>query len=1213
MSTSGINLVGRRLSGSLTVVFCVGLMLAADGHSAAGADRFLDQETKAREQAVQADRDGRLDDAIGALKKAIDLRLQGARLEIADDKRWLRELNDEKTLRARAHELDARGQVDAAAAAVEELITLRNRRLGGKGVPESAADRRWLTDLKNRQVTLISAGFDVLREYQDRWFDRRLEFHDGGELADAIAKKEAELKELTERVGKDHPDSVRLKSSIDEARQARAKKIEELTKLAQAQMDAYRSGDLADATVQARFGLKLRREVYGDADLTVGVCAAEAARIEINRGELFATSTTLLDEAATVFRTQYGDRHWRVRDIEIQKREKNELGASFEKMQKQSPLIRAHIEFCQVLIEKGRFFDAIDVANKDQTFLDSYAAGRPLTLTARTLLNQAAILRAMGLHARSVPIQARAIAMIRELFGDEHPEMVSALVNQTGAYRELGDLGQALLTARRAGEFCGPVWGKEHIESAACLRNLAEVLTELEQPSEARPIVVAALKIAEADFKRYGDDWTKSFRLLAEIEFRLGHWENARNYFAHALKNQATSPGRSHPAYIVTLGRLASAEHILKQYDKSEALFREAVELSEKVRGKNHPTHAELLANFARVYQDRGDFQQAESLLETALKISRKHLDSTFAVLSERQQLTMTKAASAMLSDYIAVAHRNQRSATDVYSLALGWKGAVIARQQQARATTSDPKSLALRKQLDDLSRRLAALVLSVPDPAQKIGRDKLIEDLSAQKDRLEGDLTALGGSSTKHRVVTLKEVQAAVPSGAVLVDDYEYRDVVADPNSTDRGYLLRLTAFIVQADQEILQVDLGPTAFIQEAADKWRQAVMRGGGGVSRGLTLLPQKKTSDPEPQVELRRLLWRPIEERLDPKAIVLLSPDSVVSNIPFAALPGTESGRYLIEERGIVLIPSPILLPSLLGNDKPHVDDQSVLLIGDVDFGGPPGTTLIADRSLEPVVRSAPRSAGLSFQPLPGTARETTRIFELHAQHFQNVPRRRLTGADATERDFRASATTSRILHIATHGFFGALASPTGPAANAPAAGAGPAINLHPGLSSGIALTGANRGSSAAEGDEVTDDGILTALEAAALDLSGTDMVVLSACETGLGTSAGGEGLLSLQRAFQVAGVKSTVTSLWKVDDAATQSLMVEFYRNLWEKRLGKLEALRQAQLAMIEHYDPKKQTLRDRGLKLLNQPAGPEADKRLSPYFWAAFTLGGDWR
>jgi CHAT domain-containing protein len=205
-----------------------------------------------------------------------------------------------------------------------------------------------------------------------------------------------------------------------------------------------------------------------------------------------------------------------------------------------------------------------------------------------------------------------------------------------------------------------------------------------------------------------------------------------------------------------------------------------------------------------------------------------------------------------------------------------------------------------------------------------------------------------------------------------------------------------------------------------------------------------------------------------------------------------------------------------------------------------------------------------------------------------------------------------------LHIATHGFFGAQSSQPPTASDKVQAGnrnSGPEqiTDLHPGLSSGIALTGANQGSSVSDGRVVSDDGILTALEAAALDLSATEMVVLSACETGLGTSAGGEGLLSLQRAFQVAGAKSTVTSLWKVDDSATQSLMVEFYRNLWERHLGKLEAMRQAQIAMIERYDPKNQSLQDRGLKLTKPSSDLQTDMRLSPYFWAAFTLSGDWR
>jgi CHAT domain-containing protein len=174
-------------------------------------------------------------------------------------------------------------------------------------------------------------------------------------------------------------------------------------------------------------------------------------------------------------------------------------------------------------------------------------------------------------------------------------------------------------------------------------------------------------------------------------------------------------------------------------------------------------------------------------------------------------------------------------------------------------------------------------------------------------------------------------------------------------------------------------------------------------------------------------------------------------------------------------------------------------------------------------------------------------------------------------------------------------------------------AGPDVSgFHPGLLSGIALAGANQPLAAGG-----DDGILTALEVEQLDLSQLELAVLSACETGLGKSAGGEGVLGLQRAFQIAGARSTVTSLWKVDDAATQMLMTEFYRNLWHKRLGKLEALRQAQLWMLNHGSEQPQIRRElaaRGLIVFAGDAPVPADApRLPTYFWAAFVLSGDWR
>jgi CHAT domain-containing protein len=232
---------------------------------------------------------------------------------------------------------------------------------------------------------------------------------------------------------------------------------------------------------------------------------------------------------------------------------------------------------------------------------------------------------------------------------------------------------------------------------------------------------------------------------------------------------------------------------------------------------------------------------------------------------------------------------------------------------------------------------------------------------------------------------------------------------------------------------------------------------------------------------------------------------------------------------------------------------------------------------------------------------------------------------------------------RVVHLGTHGFFESpqrvaalraavrredpLASPL---RDARGLEDDLAFALTPLLRSGVVLAGGGRDPGAAPGDAPADtpgseDGILTAEEVQALDLRGTELVVLSACETGLGAMERGQGVLGLQRAFQAAGARAVVASLWKVDDAATGVLMERFYANLWEKKLSKLEALRQAQLAVLN--DPalvkgRRAKLEKRGIdekkpgKLPGggQPAPSDrADARSDPSLWAAFVLGGDVR
>jgi CHAT domain-containing protein len=245
-------------------------------------------------------------------------------------------------------------------------------------------------------------------------------------------------------------------------------------------------------------------------------------------------------------------------------------------------------------------------------------------------------------------------------------------------------------------------------------------------------------------------------------------------------------------------------------------------------------------------------------------------------------------------------------------------------------------------------------------------------------------------------------------------------------------------------------------------------------------------------------------------------------------------------------------------------------------------------------------------------LPNTPREVLAIRGAFERSFSAGDIRLLQQAAPTEEQIRATAGGCDFVHLATHGYF-APPELRSALAGAPAKGTATpefvsrqdVAGFHPGLLSGIVLAGANRET---RGDQ--DDGILTALEIAELDLRRVTLATLSACQTGLGETAGGEGLLGLQRAFQTAGARSVVASLWTVRDDATRQLMIDFYDNLWTKKMSKIAALREAQLTMLRDGlkpDPGAPAAA-RGLKL--DPAGAN---RPSPYYWAPFILSGDWR
>jgi CHAT domain-containing protein len=502
---------------------------------------------------------------------------------------------------------------------------------------------------------------------------------------------------------------------------------------------------------------------------------------------------------------------------------------------------------------------------------------------------------------------------------------------------------------------------------------------------------------------------------------------------------------------------------------------------------------------------------------------------------------------------------------------------------------------------------QLAKQAWATPDPKQEVHWRENVERLSAEKERLEAELSDRSAAYRQaKKQVTLEELQQALPKEAVLVDILQYNHCTPPDKTagTKTSWQQRLVAFVVRHDGPVARVNLGPMGPVSEAIDTWRTTFGMSPQGAAAGRWL---------------RQKLWEPVEAQLGGAKIVLVSPDGALSRLPLGALPGKEPGKYLIEDYTLAIVPTAQVIPEIVQEQGRKELRKHLLLLGNIDYDAQPGKSAPAPTSPMQPTRALPR--GFShFDRLPGTADEVAAITRLYQSDFGRDGITTLAQREASKRSFLAEAGLHRYLHLATHGFFVEEKLPTpallgqrgserfGEMLHGPQT-----AEVHAGLLSGLALAGANRAGRAEARDVLaendSDDGILTAEELGTQNLDGVQLVVLSACETGLGKAAAGEGLLGLQRAFQSAGARTVVASLWSVPDNETRMLMEAFYTNLWTRKQGALDSLRQAQLAML-HGGGKAGQLRGAERDIEDDHSG---HARFSPRYWAAFVLSGDWR
>jgi CHAT domain-containing protein len=821
------------------------------------------------------------------------------------------------------------------------------------------------------------------------------------------------------------------------------------------------------------------------------------------------------------------------------------------------------------------------------------AADRAIS-EARSLYAEANRLERQGESPKAEALLRQAAETIERTHGTEHlwfARCLAALGNLRGW---AGDLDKAEDMERRALAILERIGEANTTHYASVLNNLANRRRQKGDYAGAEALFLRALALNEALDGPESYAVSISCQNLGAVMRERKDYTKAIEYYTRALSIRQRLLKADHPDIAQLLNNLANVQNAQGDTHGALALHLRALRIQEHALGPYDTGTLVSAGNIARRYAALGDIANAVAFQRRADGILEGQLRLHLAAGSERQKLAFVNGVSERTDRTISLSLREATGDRDATALAalvlLQRKGRVLDAMIDAFATVrqriADEGDRALLDRLASTTAQLARLALQAPEEGRAEEERQRIHALEEEQERFETALSARGAELRAHfQPVTLEAVQAVIPDETALVEFAIFRpfDPKAGRNS-DAYSPPHYAAYVIRRDAPPRGWDLGPVSAIDDVIAALRASLRdRTSADV--------QRRARDAHARV------IHPLRAAIGDATRLLMSPDGALNLIPFEALIDAD-GRYLIERYAIGYLTSG---RDLLRMQAPHASRGAPAIVADPFFGPP-----------TPGVGATTRGqATVQFAPLAGTAAEARAIRAIFPEAML------LTGRGATKAAL-ARLEAPRLLHIASHGFFvrrtsrratrdtasGAVrdsassvtrdtASGTTPAATVGIRAIRPSVTAeNPLLRSGLALTGANASGDAADGDE--DDGILTALEASSLNLWGTKLVTLSACDTGIGEVRNGEGVYGLRRAFVLAGAESMVMSLWPVSDYATRRMMIAYYTGL-RAGLGRGEALRHAKLAMIARAKSKS------GSSPLRHP-----------FFWASFIQSGAW-
>ncbi len=722
---------------------------------------------------------------------------------------------------------------------------------------------------------------------------------------------------------------------------------------------------------------------------------------------------------------------------------------------------------------------------------------------------------------------------------------------------------------------------------SVALQKLAAFHRARGQYSRAEPLLRRALAIWESSLGDKHPDVALALGEVASIHQLQGAHARAEPLLRRALAIQEAALGATHPEVALTLGRLASVHQQQGAHDRAAPLLQRTLAIQEATLGRAHPDVAFTLNQLARLRLAQQRLDDALPLLERAFDISEGNLRQEALGLSEVNlagflQLVRVEEERlhALLRAYPEDA-RVRRLALSAMLLRKGRSVEEVTSTSEAIYRSLGEEDRALFLKLRELRSQLAKLSFDGPGLLEPAEHQRHLLALGLEADALEARLSLRSAPLRMLRALPppgtiVDQVAAALPRDGALVELIVTMDraLLPGPNAPEAKWSperLRYLAVVLFPDGGSRAVDLGPAAPIDLAA--------------SRLIKALARRDASYLELSQALHARVVRPLLPLLGETRRLLVAPDGQLGLVPFAAL--HDGKRFLVDAFDLTYLTSG---KDLLPRASRPATAGPVVVLADPDFGAPAASpaTGTEGRSRRSTSLARPSTvlreelAGQPWPPLPGTRHEAEAVqrFFPQAQVF--------LGADASrERLFQLTAP--RVLHIATHGFF---VDDTGGAADTRAVGhfgglGGSGTVRYPPdplLRSGLVFAEA-AGKEARPGGArpQSTTSLVTALELAGLDLWGTELVVLSACDTGRGAVRPGQGVYGLRRAFVIAGAQTVVMSLWKINDDTTRVLMGDYYRHLIAGR-GRSAALRDAMLALRQ--------------------------SRPHPYYWAPFIVLG---